>query len=86
MSILTKKLIFGLVAALIMADAVAPAAAQPGPPPPPPPGWGGPGPGPGWGPPPPPRWRRHCWYEERRVRVMTDRGPRWRTRTVRICR
>lgn len=85
MSIFSKKLVVGLVAALIMADAVAPAAAQP--PPPPPPGWGGPPPrGPGWGPPPPPRWRRHCWYEQRRVRVMTDWGPRWRTRNVRVCR
>lgn len=81
-----KKLVMGLVAALFMMDAIAPAAAQPwGPPPPHRPGWGR-HPGPGWGPPPPPRWRRHCWYETRRVRVNTPYGPRWRMREVRICR
>lgn len=84
MSILNKKFVVGCLFALFLADAVAPAAAQPwGPPPPPPPGWGGPG----WHrPPPPPRWRRHCWVEQRRVRVMTPWGPRWRIRDVRVCR
>lgn len=87
MSIFNKKFVVGCLVALFLADAVVPAAAQPwgGPPPPPPPGWGPPR-GPGWGPPPPPRWRRHCWYEQRRVRVMTDYGPRWRIRNVRVCR
>lgn len=71
-------------AALTLIEAVAPAAAQP---------WGGPPPprrefrdGPGWD---RPHWRPHrerCWIEERRVRVMTPWGPRWRTRDVRVCR
>lgn len=70
------------LAALFAFDALAPAAAQPWGPPPPPPG-------PGWGPPPPRHWGppppRRCWIEERRVRVFTDRGPRWRIREVRVC-
>lgn len=72
-----------LVAGFLVFDAASPALAQPWGPPPPPPGWGPP-------PPPPPRWdgpRRHrCWIEERRVRVDTPWGPRWRTREVRVCR
>ncbi|NLH80116.1 MAG: hypothetical protein GX458_04625 [Phyllobacteriaceae bacterium] len=85
MSIFNKKFLVGCIAAIIMADAVVPAMAQPwGPPPPPRYGWHRPPPGPGWG--PPPRWRRHCWMEERRVRVDTPWGPRWRIRNVRVCR
>lgn len=30
-------------------------------------------------------WRRDCYTERRRVRVMTDYGPRWRWRRVRVC-
>jgi hypothetical protein len=81
-----KKLVLGLLGALFMFEAAAPAAAQPW-------GWGPPPPrhhrhwegDRGWGP-PPPRWRRHCWTETRRVRVETPWGPRWRLREVRICR
>ena len=87
MSNFAKKIAMTLMAALFVLDAVAPAAAQPWgrPPPPPPPGWGG-SMGHDWRPPPPPRWRRHCWYEQRRVRVHTPWGPRWRTRSIRVCR
>lgn len=84
---LVKKIAMTLIAALFVLDAVAPAGAQQpraGPPPPPPPGWGGP-PGHDWRR-PPPRWRHHCWYEQRRVRVHTPWGPRWRTRSIRVCR
>ncbi|TBW36291.1 hypothetical protein EYW49_14395 [Siculibacillus lacustris] len=64
-----------LVAGFVALDAASPAAAQP---------WG-------WGPPPRHhRWDgpppRRCWMEERRVRVDTPWGPRWRIREVRVCR
>ncbi|MBV5266238.1 hypothetical protein [Pinisolibacter aquiterrae] len=84
MSFFNKKTLYGLVAAAFLLGAVGPAAAQ---------GWHRPPPPrPGWGAPPPPmhRWRppprRHCWTQERRVRVMTPWGPRWQTRHVRVCR
>jgi len=84
MSFFNKKTLYGLVAAAFLLGAVGPAAAQGWHRPPPPrPGWGGP-------PPPTHRWRppprRHCWIQERRVRVMTPWGPRWRIRNVRVCR
>lgn len=86
MSIFNKKLLAGLLAAAFLADAAAPALAQPWGPPPPPYGWHHRRPPDrGWGP-PPERWRRHCWVEERRVRVDTPWGPRWRIREVRVCR
>jgi hypothetical protein len=72
-----------LFAGLVVFDAASPALAQPWGPPPPRPGWGGPPPHHRWGPPPP---RRRCWVEERRVRVDTPWGPRWRMREVRVCR
>lgn len=84
MSIISKKTVYGLLAAVFLFGAVGPAAAQGWHhrPPPPPWGWNG---GPRhhrWAPPP----RRHCWIQEQRVRVMTPYGPRWRTRDVRVCR
>lgn len=81
MSIFNKKTLYGLLAAAMLFGTVAPAAAQRWDRPPPRDGWGAPGPRHyGWAP------RRHCWIQERRVRVMTPWGPRWRIRNVRVCR
>ncbi len=81
----TVKIALAAASALMFVAAVAPASAQPWGPPGPPPSerWGGPPPRePGWGHRP---HRQRCWYEERRVKVWTDHGPRWRTRQVKVC-
>ena len=78
----SSVLAIAALATLALSGAVAPAAAQ-GYDYPPPPRWDRPPPPPPhrWGPPP-----RRCWTEERRVRVETPWGPRWRIRDVRVCR
>lgn len=78
----SSKFILAALAGLLLLDTIAPASAQPWGPPPPPPRWERHHDGFDRRPPPP----RRCWIEERRVRVMTDHGPRWRTRSVRVCR
>lgn len=75
-----SKFILAVVTGLLLLDTVAPAAAQPWGPPPPPPPWERHH-RPGWDRPPP-----RCWIEQRRVKVWTEYGPRWRVRDVRVCR